>query len=136
MPAQPFGDDVVDGVQSESARAAMAAGSEEWIECSALDFWSHAASIIGNDNLNVIGMRAEQSGAFHPAAMANVPRAFADFLDRQGSFAPVSAVWPPCPDKKIIHALWSFAASAALHMNVAPCDRGRPWLIGRHIKTR
>src|SRR5262249_5289695 len=30
-----------------------------------------------------------EGGAFHPAAMANVPPAFADFLDRQGSFAPV-----------------------------------------------
>src|SRR6266540_1030816 len=30
-----------------------------------------------------------EGGVFHPAAMANVPPAFADFLDRQGSFAPV-----------------------------------------------
>ena len=30
-----------------------------------------------------------EGGAFHPAAMTNVPPAFADFLDRQGSFAPV-----------------------------------------------
>src|SRR5262249_52120335 len=30
-----------------------------------------------------------EGGMFHPAAMANVPPAFADFLDRQGSFAPV-----------------------------------------------
>src|SRR6266540_208923 len=30
-----------------------------------------------------------EGGVFHLAAMANVPPAFADFLDRQGSFAPV-----------------------------------------------
>jgi GAF domain-containing protein len=30
-----------------------------------------------------------EGGVFHPAAMTNVPPAFADFLDRQGSFAPV-----------------------------------------------
>jgi GAF domain-containing protein len=30
-----------------------------------------------------------EGGAFHPAAMTDVPPAFADFLDRQGSFAPV-----------------------------------------------
>jgi hypothetical protein len=30
-----------------------------------------------------------EGGVFHPAAMANVPPAFADFLGRQGSFAPV-----------------------------------------------
>src|SRR5262245_30049180 len=30
-----------------------------------------------------------EGGAFHPAAMTNVPPAFADFLERQGSFAPV-----------------------------------------------
>jgi GAF domain len=30
-----------------------------------------------------------EGGVFHPAAMANVPPAFADFLDQQGSFAPV-----------------------------------------------
>jgi GAF domain-containing protein/CheY-like chemotaxis protein len=30
-----------------------------------------------------------EGGTFHPAAMTNVPPAFADFLDRQGSFAPV-----------------------------------------------
>src|SRR5262249_10551280 len=30
-----------------------------------------------------------EGGVFPPAAMTNVPPAFADFLDRQGSFAPV-----------------------------------------------
>src|SRR5207244_1302649 len=30
-----------------------------------------------------------EGGVFHPAAMTNVPPAFADFLDQQGSFAPV-----------------------------------------------
>src|SRR5262245_21994772 len=30
-----------------------------------------------------------EGGVFHPAAMTTVPPAFADFLDRQGSFAPV-----------------------------------------------
>ena len=31
-----------------------------------------------------------EGGLFHPAALTNVPPAFADFLGRQGSFAPVS----------------------------------------------
>jgi hypothetical protein len=30
-----------------------------------------------------------EGGVFHPAAMTNVPPPFTDFLDRQGSFAPV-----------------------------------------------
>jgi hypothetical protein len=30
-----------------------------------------------------------EGGLFHPAALNNVPSAFADFLARQGSFAPV-----------------------------------------------
>jgi hypothetical protein len=48
-----------------------------------------------------------EGGAFHPAAMANVPPAFADFLDRQGSFAPVRGrlFGRIAQTKRVIHVL-------------------------------
>src|SRR5262245_27066083 len=48
-----------------------------------------------------------EGGAFHPAAMTNVPPAFADFLDRQGSFAPVRGrlFGRLAQTKKIIHVV-------------------------------
>jgi len=48
-----------------------------------------------------------EGGVFHPAAMANVPPAFADFLDRQGSFAPVRGrlFGRLAQTKKVIHVV-------------------------------
>jgi two-component system, NtrC family, sensor kinase len=48
-----------------------------------------------------------QGGVFHPAAMTNVPPAFADFLDRQGSFAPVRGrlFGRLARTKKVIHVV-------------------------------
>jgi two-component system, NtrC family, sensor kinase len=48
-----------------------------------------------------------EGGVFHPAAMANVPPAFADFLDRQGSFAPVRGrlFGRLAQTKKVIHVI-------------------------------
>jgi len=48
-----------------------------------------------------------EGGVFHPAAMANVPLAFADFLDRQGSFAPVRGrlFGRLAQTKKVIHVI-------------------------------
>src|SRR5262245_62751009 len=48
-----------------------------------------------------------EGGVFQPAAMANVPPAFADFLDRQGSFAPVRGrlFGRLAQTKKVIHVL-------------------------------
>src|SRR5262249_41109262 len=48
-----------------------------------------------------------EGGVFHPAAMANVPPAFADFLDRQGSFAPVRGrlFGPLAQTKKVIRVV-------------------------------
>jgi signal transduction histidine kinase len=46
-----------------------------------------------------------EANLFHPAAMNNVPPAFADFLARQGSFGPVPGQMfgRLCQDKKVIH---------------------------------
>jgi GAF domain-containing protein len=48
-----------------------------------------------------------EGGVFHPAAMTNVPPAFADFLDRQGSFAPVRGrlFGRLAQTKKVIHVV-------------------------------
>jgi len=48
-----------------------------------------------------------EGGVFHPAAMANVPLAFADFLDRQGSVAPVRGrlFGRLAQTKKVIHVI-------------------------------
>jgi GAF domain-containing protein len=48
-----------------------------------------------------------EGGVFHPAAMANVPPTFADFLDRQGSFAPVRGrlFGRLAQTKKVIHVV-------------------------------
>jgi GAF domain-containing protein len=48
-----------------------------------------------------------ESGVFYPAAMTNVPLAFADFLDRQGSFAPVRGrlFGRLAQTKKVIHVV-------------------------------
>src|SRR5262245_25413989 len=48
-----------------------------------------------------------EAGAFHPAAMTNVPPAFADFLDQQGSFAPVRGrlFGRLTQTKKVIHVV-------------------------------
>jgi transcriptional regulator with GAF, ATPase, and Fis domain len=48
-----------------------------------------------------------EGGVFHPAAMANVPPAFADFLDRQGSFAPVRGrlFGRLAQTKKVVHVV-------------------------------
>src|SRR5262249_6187322 len=48
-----------------------------------------------------------EGGAFHPAAMTNVPPAFADFLDQQGSFAPVRGrlFGRLAQTKKVIHVV-------------------------------
>src|SRR5262245_45428197 len=48
-----------------------------------------------------------EGGAFHPAAMSNVPVAFADFLDQQGSFAPVRGrlFGRLARTKKVIHVV-------------------------------
>jgi signal transduction histidine kinase len=48
-----------------------------------------------------------ERGVFHPAAMTNVPPAFAKFLDRQGSFAPVRGrlFGRLAQTKKVIHVV-------------------------------
>jgi transcriptional regulator with GAF, ATPase, and Fis domain len=48
-----------------------------------------------------------EAGAFHPAAMTNVPPVFADFLDRQGSFAHVRGrlFGRLAQTKKVIHVV-------------------------------
>jgi GAF domain-containing protein len=48
-----------------------------------------------------------EGGVFHPAAMVNVPPAFAEFLDQQGSFAPVRGrlFGRLAHTKKVIHVL-------------------------------
>src|SRR5262245_37772107 len=48
-----------------------------------------------------------EGGVFHPAAMINAPPAFADFLDRQGSFAPVRGrlFGRLVQTKKVIHVV-------------------------------
>jgi GAF domain len=48
-----------------------------------------------------------EGGVFHPAAMTNVPPAFAEFLDQQGSFAPVRGrlFGRLAETKKIIHVV-------------------------------
>jgi GAF domain-containing protein len=46
-----------------------------------------------------------EGGLFHPTAMNNVPSTYADFLARQGSFAPVAGqlFGRLCQNKKVIH---------------------------------
>jgi len=48
-----------------------------------------------------------EGGVFHPAAMTNVPPVFAEFLDRQGSFAPVRGrlFGRLAHTKKVIHVV-------------------------------
>src|SRR5215510_11334909 len=48
-----------------------------------------------------------EGGLFHPAALNNVPSAFADFLARQGSFAPVPGqlFGRLCQKKQVIHVV-------------------------------
>jgi GAF domain-containing protein/CheY-like chemotaxis protein len=48
-----------------------------------------------------------EGGLFHPAALNNVPSAFADFLARQGSFAPVSGqlFGRLCQKKQVVHVV-------------------------------
>jgi hypothetical protein len=47
-----------------------------------------------------------EGGLFHPEASSNVPSAFADFLARQGSFAPVPGqlFGRLSQEKKVVHA--------------------------------
>jgi GAF domain-containing protein len=48
-----------------------------------------------------------EGGLFHPAALNNVPSTFADFLARQGSFAPVPGqlFGRLCQNKQVIHVV-------------------------------
>ncbi len=53
--AELFGDDGVYGVQSKTRRACMAAGGEKWIKGLTLDLGRHAAAVVGNHQIDVVG---------------------------------------------------------------------------------
>src|SRR5262245_16495737 len=79
-----------------------------------------------------------EGGAFHPAAMANVPPAFADFLDRQGSFAPVRGrlFGNLAQTKKVIHVVDRATEpmpSPSLRYGGARSSLGVPMLKGTEL---
>jgi len=79
-----------------------------------------------------------EGGAFHPAAMANVPPAFADFLDRQGSFAPVRGrlFGRLAQTKKVIHVIdraTEPTPSPSVRYGGARSSLGVPMLKGKEL---
>jgi GAF domain-containing protein len=79
-----------------------------------------------------------EGGAFHPAAMSNVPAAFADFLDRQGSFAPVRGrlFGRLARTKKVIHVVdraTEPTPSPSVRYGGARSSIGVPMLKGKEL---
>jgi GAF domain-containing protein len=82
-----------------------------------------------------------EHGAFHPAAMTNVPPALADFLDRQGSFAPVRGrlFGRLAQTKKVIHVVdratdaTEPTASPSVRYGGARSSIGVPLLKGKEL---
>jgi two-component system, NtrC family, sensor kinase len=79
-----------------------------------------------------------ECGVFHPAAMANVPPAFADFLDRQGSFAPVRGrlFGRLAQTKKVIHVFdraTESTPSPSVRYGGARSSIGVPLLKGKEL---
>jgi two-component system, NtrC family, sensor kinase len=79
-----------------------------------------------------------ERGVFHPAAMANVPPAFADFLDRQGSFAPVRGrlFGRLAQTKKVIHVFdraTESTPSPSVRYGGARSSIGVPLLKGKEL---
>src|SRR5262245_7112236 len=79
-----------------------------------------------------------EGGVFHPAAMTNVPRAFADFLHRQGSFAPVRGrlFGRLAQTKKVIHVVdraTERTPSPSVRYGGARSSIGAPLLKGKEL---
>src|SRR6266511_5067472 len=79
-----------------------------------------------------------EGGMFHPAAMANVPQAFADFLDRQGSFSPVRGrlFGRLAQTKKVIHVVdraTEPTPSPSVRYGGARSSIGVPMLQGKEL---
>jgi len=79
-----------------------------------------------------------EGGVFHPAAMTNVPPAFADFLDRQGSFAPVRGrlFGRLAQTKKVIHVIdraTEPTSSPSVRYGGARSAIGVPMLKGKEL---
>jgi GAF domain-containing protein len=79
-----------------------------------------------------------EGGVFHPAAMANVPPAFADFLERQGSFAPVRGrlFGRLAQTKKVIHVVdraTERTPSPSVRYGGARSSIGVPLLKGKEL---
>jgi len=79
-----------------------------------------------------------EGGTFHPAAMTNVPAAFADFLDRQGSFAPVRGqlFGRLAQTKKVIHVIdraTEPTTSPSVRYGGARSSIGVPLLKGKEL---
>jgi GAF domain-containing protein len=79
-----------------------------------------------------------EGGVFHPAAMTNVPPAFADFLDRQGSFAPVRGrlFGRLVQTKKVIHVVdraTERTPSPSARYGAARSSIGVPLLKGKEL---
>src|SRR5262249_42545106 len=79
-----------------------------------------------------------EGGAFHPAAMSNVPVAFADFLDQQGSFAPVRGrlFGRLARTKKVIHVVdraTEPTPSPSVRYGGARSSIGVPMLKGKEL---
>src|SRR5215471_928829 len=79
-----------------------------------------------------------ENDVFHPAAMANVPPAFADFLDRQGSFAPVRGrlFGRLAQTRKVIHVIdraTERTPSPSVRYGGARSSIGVPLLKGKEL---
>src|SRR5262249_23134384 len=79
-----------------------------------------------------------ENGVFHPAAMTKVPPAFADFLDRQGSFAPVRGrlFGRLVQTKKVIHVVDRVTEptpSPSVRYGGARSSIGVPMLKGKEL---
>src|SRR5262249_58405966 len=82
-----------------------------------------------------------ECGVFHPKAMANVPPVFAEFLDRQGSFAPVRGrlFGRLAHTKKVIHVVdraTERTPSPSARYGGARSSIGVPLLKGRRWLAR
>src|SRR5262249_33778311 len=79
-----------------------------------------------------------ENDVFHPAAMTKVPPAFADFLDRQGSFAPVRGrlFGRLAQTKKVIHVVdraTERTPSPSVRYGGARSSIGVPLLKGKEL---